>query len=67
MREIEEDEIGSFKKVRGSRGTCNRNPLTFFHIAQIVSVVLDFYNETWDYVVIWIHVFNNTNKHRLLH
>jgi hypothetical protein len=38
-----------------------------FDIAQILSVVLGFFkNKTWDYVVIRIHVFNNTNKHRLL-
>jgi hypothetical protein len=35
-----------------------------FDIPHILSVVLRiFFNKTWDYVVIWIHVFNNTKKH----
>jgi hypothetical protein len=25
-----------------------------------------FFNKTWDYVVIWIDVLNNTKKHKLL-
>jgi hypothetical protein len=42
------------------------NHRLYFDIAQILNVVLDFFsNKTWDYVVIWIHVFSNTKKHRL--
>ncbi len=37
-----------------------------FDITQILSVVLGFFfNKTWDYAVMWIHVFNNTEKHKL--
>ncbi len=38
-----------------------------FDIAQTLSVVLGFFfNKTWDYIVIWIDVFSNIEKHRLL-
>jgi hypothetical protein len=28
----------------------------------ILSVFLDFFNKTWDHVVIWVHIFNNTDS-----
>jgi hypothetical protein len=38
-----------------------------FDITQILNVVRGiFFNKTWDYVVIRIHDFNNTKKHKLL-
>ncbi len=43
------------------------NHVFCFDIAQILSVALGFFfNKTWDYAVIWIHVFNNIEKHKLL-
>jgi hypothetical protein len=38
----------------------------YFDILDILIVVLNFFNKTWDFVVILIHVFNNTEKHKLL-
>jgi len=38
-----------------------------FNMAQILNVVLGFFfNKTWDYVVIWIAIFSNTERHILL-
>jgi hypothetical protein len=43
------------------------NHIIYFDITQILSVVLGFFfNKTWDYAIIWIHVFSNTEKHKLL-
>jgi hypothetical protein len=54
------------RKIGGSRGTCSRKPLTLFWYNTYFNVVLDFFNETWDYAIIWIHFFNIIEKQRLL-
>ncbi len=38
-----------------------------FDITQILSVVLDFFNKTWNYAIILRDVFSNIEKHVLLH
>jgi len=47
--------------------TCNKKPQTLFLYN------IDFkhcfgipFNKTWDYVITWIDVFNNIEKHKLL-
>jgi hypothetical protein len=43
------------------------NHILCFDITHILSVSLGiFFNERWEYVVIWIFVFSNTEKHKLL-
>jgi hypothetical protein len=43
------------------------NHKLYFGITQILTIVLGlFFNKTWDYAIIWIDVFNNTEKHKLL-
>jgi hypothetical protein len=38
-----------------------------FDITKNLNVVLGFFfNKTLDYIVIWIHVFSNIEKHKLL-
>jgi hypothetical protein len=54
------------KNGRNYRGFVVENHTFYFDIPQILIVVLIFFNKTWDSVVILIHVFNNTEKHRLL-
>jgi hypothetical protein len=42
------------------------NHKSCFDIPNTLIVVLIFFNKTWDFVVIMIHVFNNIKKHKLL-
>jgi hypothetical protein len=51
---------------RGVVGTCDKKPQIMFDIPHILIVVLIFFNKTWDSIAILIHVFSNTEKHRLL-
>ncbi len=37
-----------------------------FDITHLKCCFGSFFNKTWDHIVIWIHVFSNTNKHKLL-
>ncbi len=57
-----------FLKIIGiARGTCNRKSQTLFWYNMDFKCCFGFFfNKTWDHAVIWIHVFNNTNKHKLL-
>jgi hypothetical protein len=51
------------KKVRGVVGTCSRKPQTLFWYSTNFKCFFGiFFNKTWDYVVVWIHVFSNTKK-----
>jgi len=43
------------------------NHIFCFDITHILSVVLGFFfNKTWDYSIIWIHLFSHIKKHKLL-
>jgi hypothetical protein len=58
-----------FKKKRVGRvgGTCGRKPwIMFWYITDSKCCFGIFFNKTWDYTIIWIHVFSNTKKHILL-
>jgi hypothetical protein len=61
----------SFKEFEGASKELEvlgvDNHKFYFDVTQNLSVVLDFFNKTWDYAIIYIHVFNNAYKHKLLH
>jgi hypothetical protein len=55
------------RRVRGIIGTCSRKPYILFWYTTYFICCFNFhFNETWDYIIILIHVFSNTNKHKLL-
>jgi hypothetical protein len=56
------DMVFLLEEIAG--GTCNRKSHILFWYNTYLSVVMGFFfNKTWNYVVIWIHVFSDTNKH----
>jgi hypothetical protein len=46
--------------VRGAVSTCRKKPQILIDIPHILIVVLIFFNKTWDFAMIFIHVFSNT-------
>jgi hypothetical protein len=53
-------------RVRKVVGTCNKKSHILFWYTTYFNCCFDFFNKTWDSIVILIHVFNNTKKHRIL-
>ncbi len=63
--------VGDFfcfeRRIGGSKGTCNRKPeILFWYNTNFKCYFGIFFNKTWGYVVTWIDVFNNIEKHKLL-
>jgi hypothetical protein len=55
------------RRERGAIGTYNRKPHTLFWYTIDFNCSFGiFFNKTWDFVVILIHVYNNIKKHILL-
>jgi hypothetical protein len=54
------------KNGRSCRNFGVENHISCFDIPNILIVVLIFFNKPWDFVVIFIHVFSNIKKHKLL-
>jgi hypothetical protein len=47
-------------------GTCRKPQIMFWYNTNFKCCFGFFFNKTWDYDVIWIHVFSNIKKHKLL-
>jgi hypothetical protein len=53
--------------IRRTISTCNKKPQTLFlYNIDFKHCFGIFFNKTWDYVITWIDVFNNIEKHKLL-
>ncbi len=54
-------------RVKGTIGTCSRKPHILFWYTTYFNCCLGFFfNKTWNFAIILIHVFNNIKKHKLL-
>ncbi len=66
----EEDEKESFffrEEYEELEVLAIENHTLCFEMARILNVVLGFFcNKTWDYIIIWIDVFSDIKKYRLL-